>query len=130
MCSPRSEISVTAADYRETVHGHPSQQRSTGVGDWRIAPQNNVSRRDRPLITFEDQSEWRFPAKSRKLLSHLPLPSTQADAPVPTIVDSETPLRSFDNALATWDYSQTLNKGLARSRSSRSAVSAIIPVKG
>jgi hypothetical protein len=140
MCSPRPEISVTAADYRKTVHGHQSQQRSIGVGQWRVAPLDKVSRRDQPLTISENQSEWgslagscnqrpqssvtdvasprplrrkrtrrRFLEPQAQLSSHLPLLPTQA---------------------ATWDYSQTLNKDLARSRSSRSAVSAIIPSKG
>jgi hypothetical protein len=124
MDSAPSKSPVTAPAYRSAVHRHQSQQRSTGDGHQRLAPLDgqediNVSRWNRPLI------------KSRaQLSSHLLSPSTQADAPVPTIVNSETPLRPSVNAPATWDYSQILNKDLARSRSSRSAVSAIIPVKG
>jgi len=101
-----------------------SRQSLQSLGTVTTGPRSPACRRPRQRIGKRHQ---KFRAQ---LSSHLPSPSTQADAPVPAIVKSETPLRPFFNAPATGDHSQTLNKDLVRSRSSRSTVSAIIPSKG
>jgi hypothetical protein len=101
-----------------------SRQSLQSSGTMRIGPRPPARRKPRRRIGR------RHPQSRAQLSCHLPSPSSQADAPVPIIGNSGTPLRPFVNAPATWDYSQILNKDLARSRSSRSAVSAIIPSKG
>jgi len=74
-----------------------------------------------------------YPKPRSQLSSHLSSPPTQVDATVPASVNVETPLSPFLRSLTTWDSSETLNDNLSRSRSSRStgsAVSAIMPSKG
>jgi hypothetical protein len=149
MCSSRSEIPVTAAKYRSTVHPHESQQRSTTVGQERLAPLVDVSPWDGHLIPPENRSDWRPPINSRQRLqspgtvrgipslrrkktrrypipriqlsSHLPSMPTEVDDLLPTTMDADPPLSPSLGYGVSWHSS---------GRSCTSAVSAIIPTKG
>jgi hypothetical protein len=85
------------------------------------------------MLLRRRRARGRFKPRAQ-LPSRLPSASTQADHLIPITVDAYPPLSPSPESRVTWHSSETLNadqsRMVARSRSSSSAVSAIIPTKG